>query len=74
MGPLIILFSNIAENRIFCVLFFLLVSPFLQQFVMLRDMVAAHSVLRVSVCRGNKGMFRIHEKATDTHTPVKTVV
>ncbi len=24
---------------------------------MLHDMVAAHSVLRVSVCRGNKGMF-----------------
>lgn len=28
-----------------------------QQYVMLHDMVAAHSVVRVSVCRGNKGMF-----------------
>lgn len=27
----------------------------LQQYVMLHDMVATHSVLRVSVCRGNKG-------------------
>lgn len=26
---------------------------------MLHDMVAAHSVLRVSVCRGNKGMFPV---------------
>lgn len=28
-----------------------------QQYVMLHDMVAAHSVVRVSVCRGNKGTF-----------------
>lgn len=29
----------------------------LQQYVMLHDMVAAHSIVRVSVCRGNQGKF-----------------
>lgn len=33
-----------------------LFSP-LQQYVMLHDMVAAHSIVRVSVCRGNQGKF-----------------
>lgn len=32
---------------------------FLQQYVMLHDMVASHSVVRVSVCRGNKGMSKV---------------
>lgn len=38
----------------------------LQQYVMLHDMVAAHSVLRVSVCRGNQGG---HHKATHSISP-----
>jgi len=29
----------------------------LQQYVMLHDMVAAHSIVRVSVWRGNQGKF-----------------
>lgn len=42
-----------------------------QQYVMLHDMVAAHSVLRVSVCRGNKGTFPvICILSTDKLTPV----
>lgn len=38
----------------------------LQQYVMLRDMVAAHSVLRVSVCRGNDGG---HHESTHSISP-----
>lgn len=33
--------------------------PFFQQYVMLHDMVAAHSVVRVSVCSGNKGRSQL---------------
>lgn len=42
------------------VCFFDTMSFLFQQYVMLHDMVAAHSVVRVSVCRGNKGMFHFN--------------
>lgn len=36
-----------------------MIFSFFQQFVMLHDMVATHSVVRVSVCRGNKGRSQL---------------
>lgn len=41
-------------------LYLFLFSLSLQQYVMLHDMVAAHSIVRVSVCRANNGLLSIY--------------
>lgn len=48
------IFSSISRKRFVCILF---ISFFFQQYVMLHDMVATHSTVRVSVCRVNEGKY-----------------
>lgn len=52
-------FKNSLFVCVFVLFFLLTLCPFRQQYVMLHDMVAAHSVVRVSVCSGNKGRSQL---------------